>query len=171
MNAKKTPDQRFLDAQISLIMDTPDAELDELLHVAGFDVQDLAARGAGAVELALVAIDLADKASVALESLSVPKQREIANHLGIRRSVLAGLTERRALVETIPKRFLRRLANEVEATIEGMRLALMRSVLASASLHKSDKAPELPKQVAFEQLLRDAAMTESEIAELMRDDA
>lgn len=171
MKAKKTPDQRFLDAQIALIMGTQDAELDELLQAAGFDAQDLAARGAGAVERALAAIEQADKASAALESLPVPRQREIASRLGIRRSVLTALAEHRALVETIPKRFLQRLADEVETTLEVMRLALMGPVLASASQHKSDKAPEFPKQVAFEQLLRDTAMTEDEIAELMRDDA
>lgn len=171
MNAKKTPDQRFLDAQIALIMGTPDAELGDLLQAAGFDARDLAARGAGAVERALAAIEQAERASAALESLPVPRQREVANRLGIRRSVLAGLSEHRALVETIPKRFLQELANELESTLEALRLALTGPLLAPAAQYKSDKAPELPRQVAFEQLLRDAAMTEEEIAELMRDDA
>lgn len=171
MNANKTPDQRFLDAQIALIMGTPDAELDELLQAAGFDAQDLAARGAGAVERALAAIEQAGKASAVLEALPVLRQREVASRLGIRRSVLAALAEHRPLVETIPKRFLERLASEVETTLEAMRLALTGPVAAVAAQHKSDKAPELPKRVAFEQILRDAAMTEDEIAELMRDDA
>lgn len=170
MNSKKTPDQRFLDAQITLIMSTPNAELDELLQAAGFDVRDLAARGASAVGRAVAVNEQADKASAVLGSLLVPRQREVASRLGIRRSVLAALSEHRAAVETIPKRFLNRLANEVETTLEAMRLALMGPVAATVSQHKSDKAPELPKQVTFEQLLRDAAMTEDEIAELMRDD-
>lgn len=171
MNAKKTPDQRFLDAQIALIMNTPDAELDELLEAVGFDAQDLAARGASAVERALDAIEQADKASAALQSLPISRQREIAGRLGIRRSVFAALAEHRALIATIPKRFLRRFANEMKTSVEVMRLALMGPVLAFDAEHKSDKAPELAKQVTFEQLLRDAAMSEDEVAELMRDDA
>lgn len=171
MNAKKTPDQRFLDAQIAVIMDTPDAELDDLLQAAGFDAKDLSERGASAVESALAAIEQADKASAILESLPVPRQREVASRLGIRRSVLAALAEHRALVETIPKRFLQRLANEVEAPVKALMLALTGPVVVYAAQHKSDKAPDVPKQVTFEQLLRDAAMTEDKIAELMRDDA
>lgn len=171
MNAKKTPDQRFLDAQIALIMGASDAELDEQLQAAGFNAQDLAARGASAVERALAAIEQADKASVVLESLPIPRQREVASRLGVRRSVLAALVEHRALVETIPKRFLQRLANEVEAPLKALKLALTGPVLASVAQHKSETAPEVPKQVTFEQILRDAAMTEDKIAELMRDDA
>jgi hypothetical protein len=171
MTAKKTPDQRFLDAQIALVMSTPDAELDGLLQSAGFDPSDLDTRGAGAVERALAAIEQANRASMVLKSLPVERQRQVASRLGIRRSILSALIERRALAESVPRRFLQGLANEVETTFEGLRLALRGPVLEAASVHKSDKAPELPQQVTFEQLLRDSEMTEDEIAKLMRDDA
>ena len=160
MDAKKTLDQRFLDA-----------EIDELLQAAGFDPQDLVVRGTNAVERVLVVMQQVKTASATLDSLPVLRQREIASRLGIRRSVLAALSERRALVDTIPKRFLGKLAAEVETSLDAMRFALMRPVLAHVSQHKSDRAPEPPKQVAFQQLLRDAAMTDDEIAELTRDDA
>lgn len=171
MNAKKTPDQRFLDAQIALIMETPDEELDEMLQAGGFDSKDLAARGTVAVERALADIQEAHHTSDTLRSLPVTLQREVATRLGIRRSVFTALAEHRALVKTIPKRFLQRLAEEIGATLEAITLALSGPVRPAAAQHKSDQAPELPKQVSFEQLLRDASMTEAEIAELMREDA
>ena len=170
MAAKKTPDQRFLDAQIALIMSTSDVELDELLQTAGFDAKDLAARGAGAMERALAAIEEADKTSADLKSMPVPRQKDVASRLNIRRSVLAALAEHRVLVETIPKRFLRTLANEMGTTFGAMRLALAGSIVPVASQHKADKVPELPEQVSFERLLRDAAMADDEIAELMQDE-
>lgn len=170
MNAKRTPDQRFLDAQIALLMDTPDGELDEMLQAAGFDPKDLVARGTGAVERALVAFEQAKQTSDALSSLPVVGQRDVAKRLGIRRSVFSALVERRARVETIPEPFLQRLAAEVGGTLESMRLALSEPVRFAAAQHKSDQAPELPKQVTFEQLLRDSSMTDAEIGELMRED-
>ncbi len=171
MNAKKTPDQRFLDAQIALLMDTPEVELDEMLQAAGFDPKDLLDRGTEAVERSLEAIEQAQQTSDVLNSLPVSGQREVARRLGIRRSIFSALVERRARVETIPKPFLQRFAAEVGGTLESIRLALSEPVRFAAAQHKSDQAPELPKQVTFEQLLRDASMTDAEIYELMRDDA
>lgn len=170
MNTKKSKEQRFLDAQISLIMGESDDELDELLQEVGFDPTDLAARGTAAVERASAAIELANQTSNALTSLSAQRQREVATRLGIRRSILTALAEHRALVETIPKRFLRTLAKEVGASFETLTLALSGPVRYASAQHKSDKAPEVPNQVTFEQLIRDASMTELEIAELMRED-
>ena len=170
MNTKKPQNQRFLDAQIALIMGAPDDELDELLQEVGFDPNDLAARGTVAVERASAAIKQAYQTSDALNSLPAPRQRDVATRLGIRRSVLTALTEHRALVETIPKRFLQKLAMEVGATFETITLALSGPVRFASAQHKADQAPELPNQVTFEQLIRDASMTELEIAELMRED-
>lgn len=170
MNVKKTPDQRFLDAQIALIMGTPDDELDELLQEVGFTPNDLAARGTVAIERASATIQQAHQASDALNSLPANRQREVATRLGIRRSVFTALAEHRALVETIPKRFLQKLAMEVGTTLETITLTLSGPVRFATAQHKSDQAPELPNQVTFEQLVRDASMTELEIAELMRED-
>lgn len=170
MSTKKSQEQRFLDAQISLIMGESDDELDELLQEVGFDPADLAARGTSAVERATVAIELAHQTSDALTSLTAQRQRELATSLGIRRSILTALAEHRALVETIPKRFLRTLAKEVGASFETLTLALSGPVRFASAQHKSDKAPAPPKQVTFEQLIRDASMTEQQIAELMRED-
>ncbi|WP_321955884.1 hypothetical protein [Paraburkholderia bannensis] len=170
MNTKKTPDQRFLDAQISLIMSASSAELEELLRAAELDGDALASKGTVAVERARSAIDDARKASDELNSLPIARQRYIAERLGIRRSVLAALAEHRAIVETIPKKFLRLFASEVGATLEALSLALSGPVRAVAVQHKSDQTPEIPKQVRFERLLRDASMTEEEIAELMREE-
>lgn len=171
MNAKKTPDQRFLDAQIALLMGTPEAELDELLQAVDLEGSHLASRGTVAIDRALAAVDSANQTSNALTSLPIPRQREVAARLGIRRSVFTALAEHRAVVESIPKSFLRRFAKEVDATLEAVTLALSGPVRVAIAQHKSNQAPELPKRVKFEQLLRDASMTEAEIAELMREDS
>lgn len=171
MNTKRIPDQRFLDAQIALIMSTPDGELDEMLQAAGFDPKDLATRGTVAVECVLAAIEQDNQSSDNMLSLPVARQREVAKRLGIRRSVFTGLAERRALVWSIPRKFLQRLAEELGETIEAITLALSGPVCSVTAQHKSDQAPEPPKQVTFEQLLMDASMTEGEIADLMREDA
>jgi hypothetical protein len=170
MTTKYTQDQRFLDAQIALIMDAPDDELDALLQEVGFDPNDLAARGTVAVERASAAIKQAYQTSDALNSLTATRQREVALRLGIPRSVLTALTEHRAVVGTVPKRFLQKLAIEVGATLETITLALLEPIRVTNAQYKSDQAPELPTQVSFEQLIRDASMSELEIAELMRED-
>ncbi|QDH58337.1 hypothetical protein [Pandoraea pnomenusa] len=170
MNAKKTPDQRFLDSQISLIMGASSAELEELLQAVDLDGDALASKGTAAIERARSAIDEARKTSDKLSALSIARQRDIAERLGVRRSVLAALAERRAIFETIPKRFLRLFASEVGATFEALSLTLSGPVRAVAVQHKSDQTPEIPRQVGFERLLRDASMTEAEIAELMREE-
>lgn len=169
MNTKKTPDQRLLDAQIALIMNTPDGELDEILQAIGLDPSDAATRGTVAVERALTAVEQAHQTLDALSTLPVSRQREVASLLGIRRSVFTALTENRALVETIPKRFLQKLSEEMGASLEAMTLALSGPVRFATAQHKSDQAPKLPNQVTFEQLLKDASMTEMEIVELLRE--
>lgn len=63
MNGQKTQDQRFMDMLVALVMDTPDAQLDELLRAAGFDPTDLATRGTGVISRALRAIEQVRSAS------------------------------------------------------------------------------------------------------------
>lgn len=171
MNTKKNPDERFLDAQIAFVMDTDADELDQLLKEIGFDPNDLETRGSAAIERASASINLALQPSDMLTSLLPPRQREIATRLGIRRNVFTALVEHRALVETIPKRFLKKLALEIGTTLETIALALSGPVRTLGAQHKSDQAPEVPTQVTFEQLIRDADMTELEITELLREDA
>lgn len=171
MNNGKTPDEKFLEAQIALLMDASAEELDEYLVAAGLDPQDIEKRGMNGVKGALTSLQVAQRAA-ALSDLSAARQREVAGHLGIKRSVLSALAEHRAIVSSIPKRFLTRLATELGDTVQTLSLVLSAPIAATRSAqHKSDTAPKEPVRVPFEQLLREAAMSEEEIAELMREDS
>jgi hypothetical protein len=167
MNSSKTPDQRFLDAKVALIMGTPDDELDEMLEAMGLDAKDLELRGTKAVEQALALIP---EISNALSDLPLSKKKEVVQQLGIRHTILAGLVERRATLDTIPKRFIRALATAAEKPFDSIVLALTGPVRFVHAAHKSDEAPTVPSQVPFEKLLRDAAMSEEEIRKVMQED-
>jgi hypothetical protein len=169
VNKGKTPDEKFLEAQIAVLMDASAEELNEILQAAGLEPQELEKQGMNAVKGALTSLQVAKKAAV-LSDLSVPRQREVAARLGIKRSVFAGLAEHRAIVASIPKRFLQRLANEIGASVQAVTDALSAPLVApTAAKYKSDVAPKAPVQVPFEQLLREAGMSQEQVAELMRE--
>lgn len=169
MNKGKTPDEKFLEAQIALLMDTSAEELNEVLQAAGLEPEELEKKGMNAVKGALTSLQVAKQAAV-LSDLSVARQREVAARLGIKRSVFAGLAEHRAIVSSIPKQFLQRLANEIGASVQALTDALCAPLVApSAVQYKSEVAPKAPVQVPFEQLLREAGMSQEQIAVLMRE--
>jgi hypothetical protein len=171
MIIKKTPDENFLDAQIALLTNAKVGELDEYLAAAGLNPQSLDERGTNAIKGALTSIQVAKQTSATLAALAPARQKEIASRLQIKRSVFSALSEHRAIVSSIPVRFLKRLADELGAAVDALRLALSTPVIsAGVPQYKSDDAPGAPVQVPFEQLLREAAMSEEEIAELMRED-
>lgn len=167
MKTKKTLEQRFIDAKIALIMETPDDELDEVLVAAGFDPNDLIQRGNKAIEGVLTSL----KEDVDLISnLPLPKKKEVVRQLGISHGVLTAIAERRAIFESIPKRFIRALAESIGVSIESMVQSLNGSVRKAYASHKSDKPPIPPTQVAFEKLLKDAAISEERIRTLLEED-
>lgn len=171
MTIKKTPDENFLDAQITLLTSAKADELDDYLTAAGLAPEDLDERGTNAIKGALTSIQVAKQTSATLSALAPARQKEIASRLQIKRSVFAALSEHRAIVSSIPARFLQRLADELGAAVDSLRLVLSTPVIsADAPQYKSDESPRAPVQVPFEQLLREAAMSEEEIAELMRED-
>lgn len=171
MNKGKSPDEKFLEAQIALLMDASPQELNEYLEAGGMDPQDLENQGMNAVKGTLTTLQVTKQAA-ALSEFSAARQREIAGHLGIKRSVFTALAEHRAIVSSIPKQFLQRLASEMGTTVQALRLGLSAPVMpARAAQYKSDVAPKVSVQVPFEQLLREAGMGEEEIAVLMRDDS
>lgn len=170
MNNGNTPDERFLEAQIAFLMGASAEELNEVLEAAGLLPQELEKQGMNAVKGALTSLQVA-KQAVALSDLSVARQREVATRLGIKRSVFAGLAEHRVIVSSIPTRFLQRLANEIEASLQALTDSLCAPVEAMpAAQYRSDVAPMPPVQVPFEQLLREAGMSQEQIAALMGED-
>lgn len=168
MDTKKTLEARFIDAKIALILETPDDELDGVLVAAGFDPNDLVQRGNKAIDGVLTSL----KEDVDLISnLSLSKKKEVVSTLGIPHSVLTAIAERRAIFESIPKRFIKALAESIGVSVELMSQSLEGSVRKAYAAHKSDKPPIAPTQVAFEKLLKDAAMSEEKIRTLLDEDA
>lgn len=168
MNPKKALEQRFIDAKIALIMGTPDDELDEVLVAAGFEPNDLEQRGKKVIGQVLASLQ---EDTDFISSLALSKKKDIVKRLGIRHSVLAAIAERRAILESIPKRFILELAEAIEISPDEMMQSLRGPVRLVSASHKSDEAPTLPSQVSFERLLKDAAMSEEEIHNVMREEA
>jgi len=102
--------------------------------------------------------------------LSVPKLREVAQSLDVPRQVITAFRERTVIVATVPKPFLARLADLVGSSIQGLLDTL---ALPSQSLSRSYKADGKPTEavrVTFEQLLRDAGLSDEQIELLLKDD-
>jgi hypothetical protein len=111
-----------------------------------------------------VAVVVADP----LAALSVTEIRQVATTLGVKRQVLAAFREHRVIVDSIPARFLSRLASTAKTTVEELRRALsVPLTLSPARSYKSNAPPEEGGPVTFERLLIDAGHSEAERSELM----
>lgn len=172
MNIKKTHDENLLDAQLDFIMNAPMEQFEEYFSETGIDRTEFNLKATSAFDRAFENQAKAQQAVEALASLTPAQQATVAKNLNIRRSVLSALREHRAVVSSIPQRFMRLLAAEIGQTLEAMNIALAGpSLTRLISQHKADGKPiAIPPRVSFEQLLRDAAMTEVEVQELMRED-
>jgi hypothetical protein len=172
MTTKKTADESLLDAQLDFIMNAPDDQFDELLLQTGTNKAEMTRQATAAFDRAIDNHANTKRAVETLASLTPGQQASVCQNLKIRRSVFSALREHRAVVSSIPKRFLRRLAHELGQSMQTMADALHFPPPARLlSEHKSDTKPVAqPSRVTFEQLLHDAAMSEEDIQELMRDD-
>jgi hypothetical protein len=170
MTTKKTPDENLLDAQLDFIMNTPQEQFDAYLVESRADRAEINRKATLAFDRAFENHAIAVKASQALARLTAPEQKVVAQNLGIRRQVLTAFREHRVEVSSIPFRFLSRFASELGQAAEALRNGLLAPAPALAGQYKSDEKPDgVPKRVTFEQLLREADMTEEEISQLMRD--
>ena len=89
MKDNKTPDEKFLDAEIALLMNASPEELDEYLVAAGLDPQDLETRGMNAVKGALT------------NGLTVEEIKEILLHATVYCGIPAGLEAFKAAHEVL----------------------------------------------------------------------
>ena len=102
-----------------------------------------------------------------LSSLSVSKQRELAIYLEVPRQIIAAFRERKVIVSTIPRRFLKKLADGLNAPVDQVIAALSLPQMESLRSHKSDEKPVPVEPATFEQLLIEAQLSEAKRAELM----
>jgi len=102
-----------------------------------------------------------------LTSLPVPKQRELAIELNVPRQIIAAFRERKVIVSSVPRKFLKRLADGINASVEQVIAALSFPQVNCMRSHKSDEKPVTAEPATFEQLLIDARVPEDRRAELM----
>jgi len=103
-------------------------------------------------------------------AVAVSVLREVANVLGIRRSVLTAIRERRVIFSSVPQAFLSRLASALNTPVDALILFLQAPPSQKPALsYKSDQKPNESVQVTFEQLLIESGMQEAERSKLMAD--
>jgi hypothetical protein len=170
MISKKSPDENLLNAQLDFIMNAPMEDLDAYMKEANIDRTEIDRNASQAFERAIENHAKA-AAGEALASLTPAQQRQVAENLSIRRSVLTGFREHRVHVASTPKRFLMRFAAEISQPLEALAAALSDPAPRRLAVqHKSDAKPlASPARVSFEQLLHEAGMSSEEIEKLTRD--
>jgi len=104
-------------------------------------------------------------------SLAAADLSRIAQALAIPRQVVTAIKERRVTLSTFPKGFLRKLADEIGRPFEDVFSTLSLPKAAAVRSFKSDEKPVATSEtIPFEQVLRQAGVTEDRLAELLRDD-
>ncbi|MBN8707837.1 MAG: hypothetical protein BGO12_13460 [Verrucomicrobia bacterium 61-8] len=97
---------------------------------------------------------ITSKAGDPFVSLTIAQQRETASALNISRAVLAAIRDKIVLETSIPRAFLRRMANQIGCNFEELSGFLASpSESQSAHSYKATEKPRLQSQVTFEQLL------------------
>ena len=101
-------------------------------------------------------------------SLSVPELREISRCLGVPRQVVTAFRNRRVIMSTVPPRFLARLAELLNTSMEQFVRTLSLPISQEpAQSYRSEGKPVPSDAVSFEQVLIDAGVPEEERVQLM----
>ncbi len=106
----------------------------------------------------------------ALERLAPAKQRELSQALGVPRQVILAFVERGVIASSVPGQFLAQMAEVLQSTASDLHAYLSQESRREVRYAKADDKPLDPGQVAFEQLLRDAGLSEERAAEILRDE-
>lgn len=175
---KRTQSQQeiLLDANLDFIMNAPEEEFDAYLAESGEDGDELARKTSLAIESALAKHKEADQATNMapttdpVGALSVPQLRDLAARLGIPRQVLTAFRERRVVLTSVPRRFLKAFAAAMQIAVEQLTSALAAPLEPKLRSHKADKKPDDQAVVTFEQLLIDAGVAPDRRAELLQED-
>jgi len=106
-----------------------------------------------------------------LAALTVSQLREIAQSLKVPRQVITAFRERTVIVSSVPMHFLNQLASLVSCSIQVLRDSLTSQPQSLARSYKANGKPTEAVRVTFEQLLRDAGLSDEDIKLLLADDA
>lgn len=103
-------------------------------------------------------------------TLSTAEMREAAKRLDVPRQVMTAFRERRVLLETIPRQFLRRLAEAIQTTVDHLIASLsVPPAGALARSYKADGKPNASAAVSFEQVLIEAGVPDERREALLAD--
>lgn len=106
-----------------------------------------------------------------LADLSVAQLREIAVQLDVPRQVVTAFRERRVVANSIPRRFLTRMAVALNCKVDLLVSTLtLPSGPALARSYKSDGKPLAETAATFERLLIDAGVSKEKRTVLLADD-
>ena len=103
-------------------------------------------------------------------ALSTPQLRDAARQINVPRQVLTAIRERRVLIETVPRRFLRQLAEAIHSTLDDLTALL--SAPSGQTLARSFRAntkPAATAAVSFEQILIEAGVSYERRAALLQE--
>ncbi|MFV9064065.1 hypothetical protein ABQ366_01460 [Serratia fonticola] len=102
--------------------------------------------------------------------LSAQKMRDISKALNLPRQVVMAFRERTVAAGSIPQRFLSKFAELLQSSVKQLTTSLEQPPMVVAGSYKSDGKPCNVEKITFEQLLRDADLSEEDIATLMEED-
>lgn len=163
--------QRYLSAYPTFAAELVDLSC-EISRTLVEDGDSLSAADQRLISLAVTRIQIAPGKAAAdpLSDLSAQKMRDFAKTLKVPRQVVMAFQERSVVGTSIPQRFLNRFAALVQSNAQLLLAALDLPSMATAGSYKSDGKPIDVAKVTFEQLLRDADLSEEDIVALMEDD-
>ena len=103
--------------------------------------------------------------------LSVQDLRDVAKQLDVPRQVITAFREHRVFIDTVPRKFLGRLAAAINSTVDLVREALIAQTGSTlARSYKADGKPSAETAATFERLLIDAGVSEEKRTTLLADD-
>lgn len=108
--------------------------------------------------------------AASLESLTVEDWRAVATELDVPRQVVTALREKRISLASIPRRFLRRLADATRSSIDQLEAFWSAGQFAAARSYKADGKPSIGFQTTFEQVLIDAGVPAEKRAALLAEE-
>lgn len=103
-------------------------------------------------------------------ALSPTRSREIATEMGVPRQVVTSFRERRIQPASVPRGFMRRLADAVSISPDDLFAWLSPlPAPAFARSYRADAQPTAATQMSFERVLIDAGVSEDDRARLLAD--
>jgi hypothetical protein len=135
------------------------------------DDEELSSSDVEAIEAAWAAFSNTAAAPDVFATLTPIEMSRVAKALALPRQVITAIKERRITPSTFPRRFLRRLAEELGRSFEEICATLsLPKAVAARSFKSNDKPTSSSDTVAFETILRQAGVKDDQLSDLLADD-